>query len=208
MKCTDNATIYDDIEKCRGAKSYPGIKPYVYAISKQDIVSWPAKPSAPKTLGEAAVLTGSFALAADKKFAKIGLVTDQSELKTESQGTEGSKTWKVSTTLVIPGTEEEATGFIAEANNDQLIYLVPQRNGKFRVVGCEEFDATATLSQDSGKAVTDTNATTIAVEATDTLPAPFYTGDIVTTDGTIDASTGKAKAASSSSPSTGTSTGK
>lgn len=191
MGCT-TSTIYQDLKKCQGAKSYPGVRAYVYGISKYDIVAWPTIPTAPKSLAEAVTYVGNFTLAADKKFHYIGMVTDQGQLQTESQGTEGSKTHKVTGTIVIPGTEEEVTGYIDQANNDSMIYLFVQRNGKARVCGCKEFDATLTLSQDTGQGVTDTNATTVSVEATDPHPAPFYPGKIETEDGDISGATGEA----------------
>ena len=88
----------------------------------------------------------------------------------------------------MPGTEEEASGYIAEANNDEMVYLVPQRNGKYRVVGSEAFTPELTLAQDSGQAATDTNQTTITAEATDEYPAPFYVGTIETANGDINGS--------------------
>lgn len=191
MACT-TTTIYEDIKKCQGKKSYPGVRAFVYSISKSDIVSWPTLPEAPKSLEEAAKYVGNFILAAEKKWNLIGMVTDEGQLQAESQGTEGSKTFKVTGTILIPGTEEQVTGYIDQANNDSMIYLFVQRNGKARVCGCEEFDATLTLSQDTGKAVTDTNGTTVSVEATDPHPAPFYPGKIETTDGDISGATGKA----------------
>lgn len=191
MACT-TTTIYKDIKKCQGTKSYPGVRTHVYGISKNDIVTWPTIPASPKTLEEAVTYVGDFVLAADKKWHYLGMVTDQGQLQTESQGTEGSKTHKVTGTIVMPGTEEDVTGYIDQANNDSMVYLFVQRNGKARVCGCEEFDATLTVSQDTGQGVTDTNATTVSVEATDPHPAPFYPGKIETEDGDISGATGKA----------------
>ena len=38
-KCTKNASIYEDLEKCPGQKKLPGIRDYVYAASKRDILA-------------------------------------------------------------------------------------------------------------------------------------------------------------------------
>ena len=95
-------------------------------------------------------------------------------------------------TAVAPGTEEEITGYIAEANNDEMVYLFIQRNGKARMVGSEAFTPELTLSQDTGKAATDTNSTTIQAVADDEFPAPFYPGKIETEDGDFSGETGQA----------------
>ena len=118
----------------------------------------------------------------------------------ENQGTDGCKTFLNKTTFAIPGTEEEASGFIDQANNDDLIILVPQRNGKCRIIGSEDFSPELSLKQDTGAAATDSNTTTVEASATDFHPAPFYTGKIHTADGDIDGATCKLSAAAAEKP--------
>ena len=154
----------------------------------------------PKTLKEAVQTTGDFTLAADKYFYKIGIVKDNGKIEVENQGTDGCKTFLNKTTFAIPGTEEEASGFIDQANNDELIILVPQRNGKCRIIGSEDFSPELSLKQDTGAAATDSNTTTVEASATDFHPAPFYTGKIHTADGDIDGATCKLTAAAAEKP--------
>ena len=196
-KCTKNASIYEDLEKCPGQKKLPGIRDYVYSVSKRDIVTYPSAPDAPASLKEAAVAKGDYLLAADKYFTKVGIVKDDGQLQVENQGTDGCKTFKNTLTFGIPGTEEEATGYIDQMNNDEMIYLFFQRNGKARIIGSEDFSPELSLKQDTGKTATDANTTTVEAVVTDLHPAPFYTGKIHTQDGDIDGATGKLVTASS-----------
>lgn len=190
-KCTSANSIYGDICFSPGKKSLPGIRGYVYGIAKRDIMTWPTiGTEAPKTLADVAKYAGDFVLATDKKWHKIGLIPNESELQAESQGSFGSKTFKVTGTAVIPGTEEEVSGYIAQANNDEMVYLFIQRNGKARMVGSEAFTPELSLSQGTGKATTDANSTTISAVADDEYPAPFYPGKIETEDGDISGATG------------------
>lgn len=190
--CTDVVSIYDDIEVCAGAKSLPGVRDIVYFIPKRDIVTWPTIDRSKKTaLSNVAVYDGNFTLAADKKWLKADMIQNVSNITTESQGTEGSKTFRVTANLFLKGTEEEATGFISEANNDKLVFLVVQRNGKARVIGSAAFTPELTLGQDTGAAATDTNQTTVTVAVDDEYSAPFYPGEIVTSDGTVSGATGE-----------------
>lgn len=195
-KCNKNASIYEDLEKCPGQKKLPGIRDYVYATSKRDILAYPSVSDTPKSLTEAVQAKGDFTLAADKYFYKLGIVKDNGKIEIENQGTDGAKTFLNKATFAIPGTEEDATGFIDQANNDELIILVPQRNGKFRMIGSEDFSPELSLKQDTGATATDANTTTIEASATDLHPAPFYIGKIHTADGDIDGATGKPVAAS------------
>lgn len=190
-KCTKQASIYSDLEKCPGQKKLPGIRDYVYATSKRDILAYPEVPEDPKSLTEAVQTKGDYTLAADKYFYKIGIVKDNGKIEVENQGVDGAKTFSNKATFAIPGTEEEASGFIDQANNDELIILVPQRNGKFRIIGSEDFSPELSLKQDTGATATDSNTTTVEATATDLHPAPFYTGKIHTADGDIDGATGK-----------------
>jgi hypothetical protein len=190
-KCTSANSIYGDICFSPGKKSLPGVRGYVYGIAKRDIMTWPTiGTEAPKTLADVAKYAGDFVLATDKKWHKIGLIPNESELQAESQGSFGSKTFKVTGTAVIPGTEEEVSGYIAQANNDEMVYLFIQRNGKARMVGSEAFTPELSLSQATGKATTDANSTTISAVADDEYPAPFYPGKIETEDGDISGATG------------------
>ena len=58
--------------------------------------------------------------------------------------------------------------------------------GNFRVLGNDKWTTKATVAQDLGQGATGTTSTTINVEATDEVPAPFYKGTIETEDGEID----------------------
>ena len=190
-KCTSANSIYGDICFSPGKKSLPGVRGYVYGIAKRDIMTWPTiGTEAPKPLADVAKYAGDFVLATDKKWHKIGLIPNESELQVESQGSFGSKTFKVTGSAVIPGTEEEVSGYIAQANNDEMVYLFIQRNGKARMVGSEAFTPELSLSQATGKATTDANSTTISAVADDEYPAPFYPGKIETEDGDISGATG------------------
>ena len=190
-KCTSANSIYGDICFLPGKKSLPGVRGYVYGIAKRDIMTWPTiGTEAPKTLADVAKYAGNSVLATDKKWHKIGLIPNESELQVESQGSFGSKTFKVTGSAVIPGTEEEVSGYIAQANNDEMVYLFIQRNGKARMVGSEAFTPELSLSQATGKATTDANSTTISAVADDEYPAPFYPGKIETEDGDISGATG------------------
>lgn len=190
-KCTSADSIYGDICFSPGKKSLPGVRGYVYGIAKRDIMKWPTiGAEAPKALADVAKYAGDFVLATDKKWHKIGLIPNESELQIESQGSFGSKTFKITGTAVVPGTEEEVTGYIAQANNDEMVYLFIQRNGKARMVGSEAFTPELSLSQATGKATTDANSTTISAVADDEYPAPFYPGKIETEDGDISGATG------------------
>lgn len=195
-KCTDTKRIYEDMEFCEGQKSLPGIRSYIYAIRKADIVTWP-KPqgSAATDLDGVAVIKEDFTLAASAKWLKIEIVPNDGKISNESQGSFGAKTFKNSLEIDIPGTKERATGFIAQANNDSLVFLSVDRNGQARLFGDEGFDVELALSQDSGQGATDTAQTKIVATVDSEFPMPFYHGKIFVGDYNISGQDGSATAA-------------
>ena len=71
---------------------------------------------------------GDLVQAADKKWQYLEVLTTKSNITSDSQGEKPSKTILNKATLLYAGTEEEATGFCRQANNDETINLSQQRN--------------------------------------------------------------------------------
>lgn len=192
LKCTTERDLYEDVPFCVGQKSYPGLREHAYIIKRSNITAWPALPESPASLDAVAVLTGNFTLAADKAWTKIELVPKQQQFAAEPEGNWPTKLFKNTVTLMVPGTGKAATGLAAELNNDDVIMLIPQRDGQYRLVGNEQFKVDVSAALDSGKDTGDTNATTLTVTVEDEVPCPFYPGEIVTSEGTVSGADGKA----------------
>ena len=191
--CT-NAALYESLSFCKGKPILPGIRSRLYFIPKRDIVSWPELPEvATSNMAELATYKGNFTLAAEKYWQFIDLIDNKGKIESESQGDYPARSFLNKTSVVHPETNEEATGFCRQANADDFVFLMQVRNGKFRVLGNEAFPTDTKPKQDSGEGVTGDFGTTIEVEVTDVCPAPFYVGEILTKEGTIDAATGQPK---------------
>lgn len=181
-----NAALYSSLGFCKGKPLLPGIRTRVYYIPKSYIVKFPVLPeTASVNMAELATYTGSFELEAEKKWKYIDLIDNKGKIESESQGDFPARTFVNKISLVHPETDEEATGFARQANADDFVYLVQTRNGKFRVLGNESFRTDTKPKQDSGEGVSGDFGTTLEIEVTDVCPAPYYTGEIVTDEGTI-----------------------
>ena len=181
-----NAALYSSLGFCKGKPLLPGIRTRVYYIPKSDIVKFPTLPDkATENMASLATYTGSFELEAEKKWKYIDLIDNKGKIESESQGDFPARTFINKITLVHPETDEEATGFARQANAADFAYLVQTRNGKFRVLGNESFRTDTKPKQDSGEGVSGDFGTTIEIEVTDVCPAPYYTGEIATDEGTI-----------------------
>ena len=173
---------------CQGTPEVPGVKRRIYYIAKSEIVTWPTLPRDTYGRPTSAALTGSFVLKADTKWKFIDILPDKSQLTSDAQGELPSQTQLNKLTAVHPGVGEDATAAAAYINNTDSVFLVEDMKGNWRVVGCDKWLSKATVAQDLGQGPTGTTSTTISVEATDEVPAPFYKGTIETEAGDIDCS--------------------
>lgn len=190
-ECTSKA-LYGSLKHCPGTPITPGIRQRVYYIPKRDIVSFPELPNVATTdMAELASYKGNFVLASDKKWLAVDLVLNKGNVTCESQGEHPSRTFLNKFSFSAPSTDEKATAFARQANSDFLVFLVQERNGKFRVIGNEAFEADTKPTISSGEGTTGESGLSGEVEVTDFCPAPFYPGEIETEDGKISGATGK-----------------
>ena len=189
-KCTTDKDLYEDVQFCQGSASLPGVRPHMYMIRRVNILTYPkVQGDAATKLEDVAVIKDSFVLAEGAKFVKIDLVEGESEPTCENQGNEGAKSFLNKVAFVLPGTQKKVTGLIAKLNNDDVIFLYPQRDGAIRVIGNEMFRVQVELGQNAGKQVTGSSQSTITASVSDINPAQFYEGTFETEDAEIDGKT-------------------
>lgn len=170
---------------CQGKTVKPGIRRRMFLIAADQILKWPTIKR--DTLGRvtSSVMQGSFQLVEGAKWAKIEHLPAKAEFKSETQGEYPSQTFKVSGKFVHPGVGEEAADATASLLNTNAVGLVEDMDGRFRVIGSEDYDSVITSQRDNGQGPTGTAGTTVNMEASMEADAFFYEGEIVTEDGTI-----------------------
>lgn len=184
-KCS---TLQKSLGWCQGTPELPGVKRRIYYIAKNLLVSFPTLPRDSNGRPTSSVLTGDFTCAADAKWHYIDILPDKSQLTSEAQGELPSQTQLNKLTAVHPGVGAEASAAAAYINNSDNIFIVEDMKGNYRVLGNDKWTTKSTVAQDLGQGPTGTTSTTISVEATDEVPAPFYVGTIETDEGTIQCS--------------------
>ena len=185
------SNIQRSLAWCQGTPVLPGVRRRLYYISKGLIVQWPQFVRNSEGKITSSTLSGSFVLAADASWKYIDILPDKSQLTSEAQGEIPSQTQLNKLTAVHPGVGEDASLLAACINNDDNVFIVQDMNGSFRVVGSEKWMTKSSVAQDLGQGATGSASTTLTVEATDEIASPFYTGSIVTEDGTINAGSGE-----------------
>ena len=188
MSATNCSPLEGSLAWCEGKPVLPGVRRRIYYTHKSNITKWPTLPKDSFGRPTQPTYQGDFELASDKVWQVIDLLVDKSGLTSEAQGEAPSQTQLNKLEAVHPGTEEEATMLSAYVNNSDVVYLVQTTGGKYRVLGNEMYQSKSTVAQDLGQGATGTAQTTLSVEVTDVIAAPFYAGEIVTADGTINPS--------------------
>ena len=183
-------SIQKSLGWCQGTPELPGEKRRIYFIAKSFIVGFPQLPRDELGRSTSAVLVGDFVLMADATWKYIDILPDKSQLTSEAQGELPSQTQLNKLVAVHPGVGKEASAAAAYINNTDNVFIVEDMKGNYRVLGNDKWTTKATVAQDLGQGATGTTSTTINVEATDEVPAPFYVGKLDTEDGEIDCATG------------------
>ncbi len=183
-------SIQKSLGWCQGTPELPGVKRRIYFIAKSFIVGFPQLPRDELGRSTSAVLVGDFVLMADATWKYIDILPDKSQLTSEAQGELPSQTQLNKLVAVHPGVGQDASAAAAYINNTDNVFVVEDMKGNYRVLGNDKWTTKATVAQDLGQGATGTTSTTINVEATDEVPAPFYVGKLDTEDGEIDCATG------------------
>ena len=183
-------SIQKSLGWCQGTPELPGVKRRIYFIAKSFIVGFPQLPRDELGRSTSAVLVGDFVLMADATWKYIDILPDKSQLTSEAQGELPSQTQLNKLVAVHPGVGQDASAAAAYINNTDNVFIVEDMKGNYRVLGNDKWTTKATVAQDLGQGATGTTSTTINVEATDEVPAPFYVGKLDTEDGEIDCAKG------------------
>lgn len=182
--------LQESIGWCEGTPEPAGIRRRAYYISMGDCMSHPMIPVDENGRPISSILTGPFVLAADKTWKYIDFLPEKSQYQSDPQGEYPSQTQLDKLTMVHPGVGPEATNACVYINNTRCFFLFQDKKGRWRLIGNPDYESKNTVAQDLGQGATGTTSTTIAVEATNIVAAPFFNGTIVTEEGEINITDG------------------
>lgn len=177
--------LQQSIGWCEGTPEPAGIRRRAYYIAMSDAVDEPKIPVDENGRPISSILDGNFTLAADKTWKYIDFLPEKSQFQSDPQGDYPNQTQLDKLTLVHPAVGPEATNACAYINNTRCFFLFQDRKGRWRLVGNKDYESKNTVAQDLGQGVTGSTSTTISVEASNLVSAPFFNGTIVTEDGEI-----------------------
>jgi len=169
-----------------------GIVPIAYRIAKSDITSWPTiedDPEKAATVGALVNYTGDFVLALGKKWDKIYSTQGKGKATFEPVGETDMVSYINKGSLSFPDLTDEVRAYAKVAANGDYVYIIHTPNGRYHVIGNQDMRVKSSFSGDTGDATGSAKGVTISLEVPDNTPLPLYTGDLVTSDGTLDIAT-------------------
>lgn len=181
-KCS---VIAKSLDWCSGTRVTPGIRRRFRWVPYDHIAKFPTLEVDELGNPVSETYTGNFELVEGAKWLTIDHLVEKAEFSSQTQGTKPSATFLNTVKMLHPGIGKEAAAATAGMINIDIIGLVEDMQGNYRVVGSENYPATATVERAHGTGATGEAGTTITVTGSDIVDAPFYEGEIVTDDGTI-----------------------
>lgn len=172
---------------CQGRPVKPGIRRRIFGVTIDQILKFPEIQRDEIGRVKSSLLKGNFTLVEDAVWAVFEHLPNKAEFKSETQGEYPSQSFKVTCTFVYPGVDQAAADATVAFLNSSGVFLVEDMDGRFRMIGSEDYDTVISSSRDNGQGPTGTAGTTITIEASMEVDAPFYIGEIQTEDGTIQA---------------------
>ncbi|MBR6457597.1 MAG: hypothetical protein IKS71_03265 [Bacteroidales bacterium] len=171
-----------------------GIGSTIYRIRKSDIVSWPTIANDPDAspapaVKDLSVYKGDFVLKTGKYFDKIYSTQGKGSISSEPIGETDCMMFNNNGVFSFPDLTPEALAFVKSAVNDDYVYIVPAA-GRYHIIGSPDYRCKTSAPSNSGDEPGSAKGVTINVTCPDVTPLPLYEGDIVLSDGTLDAADG------------------
>lgn len=158
-----------------------GIGEKFYWALAADVLTWPtiASLSTATDYTEAGKVTGNFAMKPGKRFFEGYSTLDTGGLDSKMQGGLDCHSYKNEFSISAPGMKNKLLGFMRATQNENLVFIVPDAELQYRVVGSEQFPAKPEKGEgSSGKVAADSKKADLGFFAYSNGPAPVYTGTI------------------------------
>jgi hypothetical protein len=165
-----------DIKYGQGAYNPAGTTRILWAFA-EDVLSIPPlpTPATALTFDLLVEITTAIVMKSTKRMFDLYCTSEEGEIKSKSSGPKDGKGRENTFEFSYPGNDPLFLGWDAATDNNPLIMLVLEKNGKWRLLGDlldpaykEDSDST------SGKKVSDGRATKVTFKAVGAIPAPIY----------------------------------
>lgn len=171
---------FSDIDFNIGSVNPSGISDELYYINKASIVTWPTIQNdiASATTDDSYTqYSGNFTLAASAYWHRLYNTQGKGKLSWEYQGETDCKVPVNKAEFSYPKITNSIRSFAKFAANGDFVFIA-KHDGKYYVIGSEDYRATVTPTGDTGDAAGSAKGVTFTVECPDVTPLPTYVGTL------------------------------
>ena len=150
IKCFD----YIDIPRYADGDNMGGTTVKYYYALAADVDVWPTLPTwdGAATMDDLQVLTGSLTMKTSKNFFTGYMTPDTGQITSSDQGEVDGVSQKHTFKFFHPKMAAKLLGFIRATNNKPMVFVVPDANGTYFMIGSEQFPAMKDPSGEVGTA--------------------------------------------------------
>ncbi len=137
MGPTSTHMNFQDIQKnLLNGENMGGIAQTVYFGLHSDVLTWPTKPTmAVEELEDLGELTGNLEMKPGKRLFSMYITDDTGELQMETVGEKDGKSFVMHLRLFHPGLLQKILGFRNATKNENMVFVVPDNNGQYFLLG-------------------------------------------------------------------------
>lgn len=168
-----------DILHESGQDNTAGLMQEFYFAKLEDIDTFPTPIENPTSPTEKMTVSEDFVMKQDKGFHKGYMTWGRGGLSWALQGPMDGKSFRHTFEFYKPGADEESLAFLTLAKNENLIFIVKDKDEKFRIVGSEGIPAKMDSSEGgTGQTGEDDKGDTITFVSESAHPPYFYDGSV------------------------------
>lgn len=172
------AIAQEDIVKSGARDNDGGLKIFAFYALLEDILTFPVVPPTPTDLSDSVTITDDFVMKTGKKFWKIESTLETSGLDGSMVGERDGRSAENMLDLQHPGSNKSFIGWLEENKNRNLVLIVEEIGGSFRVIGSPGLPASIEKATfPSGKKVADAKKIEVTIKSIGRI-APYYEGTI------------------------------
>ena len=175
-------TIFDTTHT-DGSDNTPGVQRVILFARLSDIATLPVPilddSTGSGSFSDLVTITGNIIMLPNKNFYQLYCTLETAKLDCKAQGSLDCMSYLNELSLFHPGQSAQLLGLLTWAKNSDLIILVPESDGQFRLLGRAGYPAKLSAGDSTtGATGTDKRGATATFKSIDKRPCAIFTGKV------------------------------
>ncbi len=166
---------FDSVNWAMGSDNMGGVSTTIYLIPAECVKAMPGPAGG---TDDTNLAEGQFELEDGAKWVEVYATYESPGIKSAAQGSHDGHSYKVTGEFFHPGETADMARLARAINNTPCLYVVPDNEGKRRLIGTPTHPCVTSVSHDTGKKAADRKGWTIKFE-TSAVASHVYLGEEV-----------------------------